>query len=957
MKIFYTLPLLIWAFIASAQPSSTSAEERIKHFAQRKTLVEQSIVNEVPFQNIGPSVFSGRVVDIDVSLSDPSHFYVAYASGGVWKTENNGITFTPLFDQEMVMTVGDIAVNWSENIIWIGTGENNSSRSSYAGVGVFKSTDGGKTWQHKGLEESHHISRVVLHPTNPNIIWVAVLGHLYSSNSERGIYKTTDGGNTWTKTLYVNDDTGTVDLVIDPTNPNTLYASTWERTRRAWDFTESGSGSGIHKSTDGGQTWQLLTNGKNGFPVGEGVGRIGLDIATKDGKTVLYTILDNYFRRAEEDKTEEGLTKNMLRNMSKQDFLKMEEKEIAQYLEKNNFPKEYTAKKVMAMVQSDEIQPVALAEYLEDANSLLFDTPVIGAEVYRSDDNGNTWKKMHNHYLDNVYNSYGYYFGQIRINPADLNKIYILGVPVLRSDDAGKTWMSIDEENVHADHHALWANPNRMGHLILGNDGGVNISYDDGKNWIMCNRPPVGQFYYIAVDNATPYNVYGGLQDNGVWMGPSNYKASTRWQADGQYPYKRIMGGDGMQVAIDTRTNTTVYTGFQFGNYFRINTATGQRKYITPKHKLGERPLRWNWQTPIHLSSHNQDILYMGSNKVHRSFNKGDDFETISEDLTTGGRKGDVAFSTLTTIHESPLKFGLLYVGSDDGLVHVSKDGGNSWTNISEGLPAQMWVARIQASQHHEATVYVALNAYRWDNFQAMVYKSIDYGKTWQAIGTDLPLEPVNVIKEDPSQPNILYVGTDHGVYVSLNGGVQFMAMNKNVPAVAVHDIVIHATAKEMLVGTHGRSIYKASVKELQALDAQVIEKELAVFAMEKIKHNKNWGDSSAVWMEANIPEVMLPFYVKTAGAIQISLHPSKNKNLMLANWSYDAQKGLNYAPYHLNIDEKAISAFEKELNQATTEKTILKAAKNGNYYLPKGSYTFVLTKGKNREEIPFSVE
>ncbi len=957
MRIFYSLLLSFWAITIIAQPSFTSAEERIKHFAQRKTLVEQSIVNEVPFQNIGPSVFSGRVVDIDVSPDDPSHFYVAYASGGVWKTDNNGITFTPLFDQEMVMTVGDIAVNWSENIIWVGTGEANSSRSSYAGVGIFKSTDSGKTWQYKGLEESHHIGRIILHPTNPNIIWVAALGHLYSSNAERGVYKTTDGGNTWTKTLYVNDDAGAVDLVIDPTNANTLYATTWERTRRAWDFTESGNGSGIHKSIDGGKTWQLLTNGKSGFPVGEGVGRIGLDIAVKDGKTVLYAILDNYFRRAEEDKKEEGLTKNMLRKMSKQDFLKIEEKEVKQYLEKNNFPKEYTVEKVTDMVKTDKILPIALVEYLEDANSLLFDTPVIGAEVYRSDDEGKTWTKTHDQYLDFVYNSYGYYFGQIRINPLDVNKIYIMGVPVLRSDDGGKTWISIDDDNVHADHHALWANPKRAGHLILGNDGGVNISYDDGKNWIMCNRPAVGQFYYIAVDNATPYNVYGGLQDNGVWMGSSTYKASTRWQADGQYPYKRLMGGDGMQVAIDTRTNTTVYTGFQFGNYFRINTATGQRKFITPKHKLGERPLRWNWQTPIHLSTHNQDILYMGSNKVHRSFNKGDDFEAISDDLTTGGRKGDVAFSTLTTIHESPLKFGLLYVGSDDGLVHLSKDGGNSWINISEGLPEQMWVARIQASQHDEATVYVALNAYRWDNFESMVYKSTNYGKIWQAIGTDLPVEPVNVIKEDPSNANILYVGTDHGVYVSLNGGAQFMAMNKNLPAVAVHDIVIHPTAKEMLVGTHGRSIYKATVKELQQLTPNVLEKSIMAFAPNKVRFSNNWGNTPAVWMETNTPEVVLPFYTNSSGEITMALSHEKNKDLVLATWKYNGKKGLNYATYDLTIQEKQVVAFQKELDKTANNEVKLEKAKDGKYYLPKGKYNVLLTKGAGKATMTIEIE
>ncbi|MEZ4984002.1 MAG: hypothetical protein R2795_03015 [Saprospiraceae bacterium] len=340
---------------------------------------------------------------------------------------------------------------------------------------------------------------------------------------------------------------------------------------------------------------------------------------------------------------------------------------------------------------------------------------------------------MHEGYLDEVYYSYGYYFGQIYADPSNGNKLYVLGVPVIRSDDGGATWKGINGDNVHSDHHALWINPARSGHLILGNDGGINISYDDGVNWIKCNHPPVGQFYYIAVDGASPYKVYGGLQDNGVWMGDHTYQASNGWQASGKYGYEMIMGGDGMQVAIDPRDNETIYTGFQFGNYFRLQPRTGKRQYITPSHDLGESPYRWNWQTPIHLSEHNSDILYMGSNFVHRSLNKGDDFEKISPDLTMGGIKGDVPYGTLTCLHESPMRFGLLYAGSDDGLIHVSKDGGFSWQKITTGLPADMWVSRVQASRYKEGRVYAVLNGYRWDNWNAMAFRSEDY-ETWEMI-------------------------------------------------------------------------------------------------------------------------------------------------------------------------------------------------------------------------------
>lgn len=957
------LALLIAASALQAQmtleqPPATPAEVRLEGYEARKALMERSIVSEVPFENIGPSVFSGRVDDLEVSPEDPTHFYVAYASGGLWKTENNGMTFTPIFDNEVVMTLGDIAVDWKNDVIWAGTGEVNSSRSSYSGVGIFKSSDGGKTWEHKGLPESHHIGRIILHPTDPNTLWVAVLGHLYSPNEERGVYKTTNGGTTWEKVLYVSENAGAVDMIIDPDDPNTLYAAMWERTRRAWDFTESGEGSGIYKSTDGGTNWTRLNNEKSGFPTGEGVGRIGLDLVKSDEKTIVYAILDNYFRRPEEKKDDEksGLTKDDLRTMDKAAFLKLDKKEISAFLKDNGFPKTYSASKVSEMVKSDKIKPIALVEYLEDANSLLFDTPVIGAEVYRSDDEGKSWSKTHDNYLDAVYNSYGYYFGQIRVHPNNPEKLYIMGVPVLRSDDAGKTWQNIMGDNVHSDHHALWINPDRAGHLVLGNDGGVNISYDDGATWNKCNTPPVGQFYYIAVDHAKNYNVYGGLQDNGVWMGPNSYKASNGWEANGQYPYKRIMGGDGMQVAVDTRDNATVYTGFQFGNYFRINTETDERKYITPKHELGDRPLRWNWQTPVHLSIHNQDILYMGSNKVHRSFNQGDDFEEISEDLTTGGRKGDVAFSTLSTIHESPLRFGLLYVGSDDGLVHISKDAGTTWENITEGLPKGMWVARIQASAHDEATVYVALNGYRWDDFKPYVYKSTDYGTTWQAIGKDLPLEPVNVIKEDLENPNVLYVGTDHGLYVSLDGGAQFMLMNKDLPAVAIHDVVIHPKTHDLLVGTHGRSIYKASAKELQQLTNEVTNKELHVFKTNKVRKSNRWGNARATWMKPYEPTAHIPFYSKSDGDITMSLHPKSDKATVLKSWKTAANKGLNYAEYDLTFNAQQQATLQKMLENEG-DKTKLKKADNGKLYLPKGEYVVLLKKGSSEEEMVLTVE
>ncbi len=716
-------------------PLSTLSSVRLEGYSKRVSLVENSIVKNIQFRNIGPTVMSGRVVDIAVNPDDPSHFYVAYASGGLWETKNNGNSFNSIFDNKIVMTIGDIIVDWVNSIIYVGTGENNSSRSSYSGFGMYKSKDNGKSWEHLGLDDSHHIGRIVLHPENPDIIWVASLGHLYSENSDRGVYKSIDAGKTWNKTLFVNNRTGAIDIIIDSSNPDILYSAMWEKDRKAWDFDGSGIGSGIYKSVDGGSTWLEVSGGISGFPDTRGTGRIGLDISISN-PNIIYAILDNQDRKSkDEEMGNEGLTKDSFREISEEDFLKISDQELDAFLKQNRFPREYNAIKVKELVRNGMISSYALVEYLEDSNSMLFDTPVIGAEMYKSEDSGNTWKKVNEDDINNLFYSYGYYFGQVRVDPQNPDKVYTMGVPMIKSNDGGKTWGSIDYSNMHGDYHALWINPKRSGHLISGNDGGLNISYDDGENWLKYNSTSVGQFYDINVDMKIPYNVYGGFQDNGVWMGPSNYVASLRWHSSGSYPWKSIYGGDGMQTEIDLRDNETVYTGSQFGNYSRVNTRTGERKRITPSHKLGERPYRWNWETPIYLSRHNQDILYMGSNKFHRSLDQGNNFETLSDDLTNGGIKGNVSYGTLTTIIESSIRYGLIYVGSDDGLIHVSKDGGFSWKNISGSLPEKMWVSGIYPSNFHQNRVYVSLNGYRWDNFDAMIYVSDDYGTNWSKIG------------------------------------------------------------------------------------------------------------------------------------------------------------------------------------------------------------------------------
>ncbi|MDE2996658.1 MAG: glycosyl hydrolase, partial [Bacteroidota bacterium] len=747
----------------NAVPASPPEVREIA-YATRISLFSASPLKNVPITNVGPTIMSGRVTDIDANPADPSHFMVAYASGGLWSTRNNGQSFEPLFDGNGTMTIGDIYVDWVTGVIWVGTGENNSSRSSYAGDGVYRSSDWGLSWQHMGLTDTQRTGRILVHPDNPDVVWVAALGALYSPNEERGVYLSLDGGQTWEKNLYVNDRTGAVDLVMDPTNPEVLYAAMWERDRRAWNFVEAGEGSGIWKTTDGGMSWVPVHG--NGFPTGEGVGRIGLTIFP--GNTdILYAALDNQYRKPSdgEEEDQDGISRADMEAMSRRDFLRLDDEQIGAYLERERFPGRYDVETVRGMIERGEIEPSALVEYVDDANNQLFDTDVIGLEVYRTDDGGTSWQKTHYTYLDGVYNTYGYYFGEVRVAPDNVNQVYTMGVPMLRSDDGGATWKSVGGPHVHADHQAMWLNPLRPGHVINGNDGGLNMTYDAGETWSKLNIPPVGQFYFVQVDMAEPYNVYGGLQDNGTWMGPSTYQQSPGWTAGGEYPYDRLGGGDGMQVQVDTRTNRTVYTGSQFGFYSRQNLDTGERISIRPRHELGEKPLRFNWQTPILLSAHNQDIFYYGANRLYRSMNRGEDLKAISPDLTGGGRPGDVPFGTLTSISESPLRFGLIYTGSDDGYIHVTRDGGVTWTRINAGLPQELWVSRVAASSHVEGRVYATLNGYRFDHFDAYVFVSEDFGHNWTRLGEGLPSEPVNVIVEHHENPDLLFVGTDHAVY------------------------------------------------------------------------------------------------------------------------------------------------------------------------------------------------
>jgi photosystem II stability/assembly factor-like uncharacterized protein len=942
VRLICCFVVLFVCFSALAQP--TPETEIQSSFEARRKLADASILKEFPARNIGPTIQGGRIIDIDVNTKRPKEFYVAYASAGVFKTVNNGISFEPVFDNNDALGVGDIALSQTDpNVLYVGTGEKNGSRSSYAGSGVYRTTDGGKTWNHLGLTGTQHVSRIVIHPQDNNTVWVAAIGSLYTNNKDRGVFKSTDGGATWKKTLFVNDSTGVIDLAINPQNPKQLWASSWERTRKSWNFKGNGPGSSIYRSDDGGETW---TKSVGGFPQGKNIGRIGLEVcATKPN--VVYAILDNQGEVEDKQKVKPDPAKLKLedfKNMSKEDFLKMESKKLDDFLKDNGFPKKYTAEIVKKDIGEGRYTPKAIAEYFgADANANLFNTKVIGAEVYRSDDGGTTWKKMNSYDLDGVFYTYGYYFAEMKVTPDNPDLIYIYGVPLLKSRDGGVTWHRLDTlqgvRDLHVDHHSLWIDPNDSKHILLGNDGGLYQSYDEGAEWLHINNVPAGQFYSVNVDMETPYNVYGGLQDNGVLKGSSKSipNQTKHWES--------IFGGDGMCVAPDPRNSKLVYTGFQFGNYYRIELDKGKTTKITPQHNIGEQPLRWNWRTPIILSKHNPDIVYIASNKVYRSLNKAETWEAISEDLTKNKKQGNVPFSTISVLAESPLKFGLLYVGTDDGNLWVSKDAGGSWTSINAGLP-EHWISSVSPSPVDEATVFVSLNGYRHDNFSTWLFMSTDYGKTWKSIKGNLPQSVANVIIQDPVNPDLLYCGLDNGTYVSLDKGNNWHLFN-NMLNVASYDMMVHPRDNELVVGTHGRSIYIADIKPLQALKEGAFNKGIIAFAPESIRHSDRWGEKQFPWAEMNKTEASVLYYVgKASPEVVVEIYDEKNN--FVRRLTAPASAGFHTLRWDVKV-QGAPSAGKKS-------KTPLQPA--GEFkYASKGKYKMKFLNGTESSEVNLEIK
>ncbi len=895
---------------ARPQPNA-AADYSAKNAAWQahQDLVAASPYAGLKWRSVGPVVQGGRLVDMEVVPGQPYTFYAAYASGGLWKTSNNGHTFEPLFDDQPTMIMGDIAVDPNQpETVWVGTGENNSSRSSYGGMGVFRSDDGGQNWRHMGLGESDRIGRILIDPNNSDRIYAAALGKLYTPGGQRGVYRSSDGGKSWQQVLKGGDWTGVIDLVFKPGDANTLYAAAWERKRRPWDFSEGGDGSAIYKSTDGGDTWSKL---KGGLPSGDFVGRIGLAVSAASPDT-LYASIDNQQQLPEGQWNlgDRPINAKRLRNMSKEEFLAQDKDEIEYFIRASDFDVSIDADKLIEWVKSGEVSIKDIVEELGDANANLFNTDIVGLQVWRSDDAGASWKLTHEKPLDQVVYSYGYYFGEIRVSPTNAEQIYALGVPVVKSDDGGKTWFSVQGQDVHADHQSMWINPQYPDHLMIGNDGGADVSYDGGETWLKMDAQPLGQFYTVNVDMAEPYNVYGGLQDNGTMRCSSR----NRWQSGPNC--NRINGGDGMYVAIDPRDHQIVYSGSQFGYYARLSP--GGRDEVRPRDAFGEPALRYNWNSPVILSPHNPDVVYFGTNRLYRSMDQGKSWTAISGDLSRSKQRGDVPFATLTTLSESPSQFGLIWAGTDDGQVWVTESSGNQWRDVAGKLPQDRWVSRVEASNHERERAYVTLNGYRDDDIGAYVYRTDDLGKRFRDISKGLPAEAVNVIREDPVVEDILYVGTDRGVYVSTDGGDSWSALQGDLPNVPVHDLVVHPRERELVAGTHGRSIWIVDVLPLQDLVASGDVTGLKVFYVDAVQASRGWRSERSRWyfQPDQAPRSTVSFWSPEAGTASIEV--LDGNDAVIRRLSSEALEGMNSFDWDLLVDgELALVAESTALEKA----------------------------------------
>ncbi len=757
-------------------------------------------LKNLEFREIGPATMGGRIDDFAVVEGNPNIVFVGVASGGVWKTTNNGATWEPVFDKEGVSTIGGIAIAPSDpSVVWVGTGEPNNRQSSSWGDGAYKSLDAGKTWQKMGLGATHHIGRVVIHPKNPDVVYVAALGHLWGPNAERGVYKTTDGGKTWAQVLKINEDTGVIDIAMDPESPDTLYAAAYERRRTPYGFNGGGTDGAIYKTTDGGATWKKLTKGLP-YENGGDTGRIGLDIYRKDPNIVY------------------------------------------------------------ALVQHEK------------------------GGIYRSEDKGETWKKMSDT------NPRPSYYSQVRVDPNNDLRIWVLGASMYYSEDGGKTFSTQRVKSIHGDFHAMWIDPKDSNHIITGSDGGIHWSYDDGKSWDFINTIAIGQFYEVGLDNQKPYNICGGLQDNGSWCGPSN---SLTREGITNEDWQVVHGGDGFYVQIDAVEPWIVYAEGQDGHIARRDLRTGQQRSIRPEGKPGEPHYRFQWNSPVVVSAHDHKTIYYGGNYLFKSTDRGDTWTRLGRDLTTevdrnklqifgktpdkntlSRHDGAQEYPTITTLSESPLTQNVLWAGTDDGNLQVTRDGGKNWKNVASrvpGVPKGTYVSRVVASKYTEGTAYASFDGHRSDDYNIYIFVTTDYGENWKAIRNGIAdsAGSVHVVREHPRNQNLLFAGTEFGLWISWDRGAKWTAFKNNFPTVPVDDIEIQARENDLVLGTHGRSIWIFDdLTPVEKMDAGLAGSDITFFAPRPATtwhlRNRRWSAGQKKFTGKNpLYGAILNYYLK----------------------------------------------------------------------------------------------
>ena len=845
-------------------------------------------------RNIGPAGMSGRVTSIDVVVNNPNVWYVGAASGGVWKTENAGASWTPVFDDQPNINIGSIAIQQSNpNIVWAGTGEGNPRNSINIGEGIYKTMDGGKSWRKMGLEKTRNLHRIVIDPTNADVVYAAAIGNPYAEHPERGVYKTTDGGQTWNRILYTNDTSGAADLVMDPSNPNKLIAAMWQHKRTPYSFKSGGPGSGLYITYDGGRNWKKLGK-EDGLPAGE-LGRIGIAFA---------------------------------RSMPSRVYAKVE-------AAKNGF--------------------------------------------YASDDGGATWTLVNS--KPEEVTDRPFYYQEIYVDPKNENRIYDIHSTVTYSEDGGRNFKTLlPYYGIHPDHHAWWIHPDNPNFIIDGNDGGIGFTRDRGKTWQFDDKLPFGQFYHINVDNDFPYNVMGGLQDNGSWHGPA-----YTWTNGGlrNYYWQNVGGGDGFDVMPDLDEQGWVYSMSQGGNVNRFNYLTGERWFVKPPSVILDDKFRFNWNSGIAQDPFDKSTIYYGSQYLHRSTNKGASWETVSPDLTTnnkaqqnqdesGGLTLDITgaenYNTILAIAPA-IERGVIWVGTDDGNVQLTRDGGKSWTNFRgriPGLPLGAWFPQIRASRYNAGEAFVVANDYRRGDFTPYIFRTTDYGRTWTRLVDEKKVRGYTLcLIQDPAEPNLLFVGTEHGLWVSLDNGISFQQWRNGYPQVSTYDLAIQEREADLAIGSFGRSVWILDdirpLRQMAANSGKAFTKKLTVFPSPdayqvtyKAAPGYEWS-TYGLWDAENKPRgAAISYFINTAkdtskaktDSVLVKIY--NNKNELIRNLKWKADTGINRQWW--GLEERGYRTPGSPRPRPGT------AEPAGLQVIP-GTYKVVLTLGQDSDSVMIAVK